>query len=101
MFQRKDIEQKLIEKALKDEAFRKQLIGNTEVAIEQETGMKIPESMNIKIVEEDPKTIYLVLPYVPATETQVELSEIELQEVAGGGNLPITYYKDANTNCKG
>jgi len=85
MFQRKDLDQKLIEKALKNEAFREQLLENPEVAIEQEMGMKIPEPMKIKIVEEDPQTIYLVLPYVPASETQVELSETELQEIAGGG----------------
>ena len=89
MFQRKDLEQMLIEKALKNEDFRKQLIENTKVTIEQEMGMKIPEPMKIKIVEEDPQTIYLVLPYVPAGETQVELSEIELQDVAGGTGFPI------------
>ena len=83
MFQRKDLEQKLIEKALKDEAFRKQLIENPEVAIEQEMGMKIPEPMKINILEEDPQTIYLVLPYVPSSETPVELSETELLQVAG------------------
>ncbi len=101
MFQRKDLEQKLIEKALKDEAFRKQLLDNPKVVVEQEIGMKISESTKIIIVEEDPQTIYLVLPYVPARETQVELSETELQEVAGGGNLPITVIKDINTNCNG
>ena len=84
MLQRKDLEQKLIEKAMKDEAFRKQLIDNPKAVIEQESGMKILESTKIKIVEEDPQTIYLVLPCVPARATQVELSEIELQDVAGG-----------------
>ena len=84
MMQKRELEQKLIGKALKDEAFRKQLLENPKVAIEREMGMKVPESMNIKIMEEDPQTIYLVLPYVFARETQVELSEADLQEIAGG-----------------
>ena len=84
MIQKKELEEKLIVKALKNEAFRKQLIDNPKVIIEQEMRMKIPESILIKIVEEDPQTIYLVLPYVPEREEGTELSEIEMENVAGG-----------------
>jgi len=84
MFQNNVFGQKLIEKALKDEAFRKLLIDSPAEAIEIETGVKIPESVNIRILEEDPQTIYLVLPYIPSTEAESELSEAELTDVAGG-----------------
>ncbi len=84
MIQRHQLEQQLIEKAMKDESFRKQLIENPGAAIEAETGMKIPETVNIKVLEEDPQTVYLVLPQLPSQNGEIELSEADLQRVAGG-----------------
>ena len=42
---RQQFEQKLIEKANKDESFRRQLLENPGMTIETETGMKIPETL--------------------------------------------------------
>ena len=84
MNQRQQLEQKLIEKAMKDESFRKQLIENPGAAIEDETGIKMPETLKIIVLEEDPQTVYLVLPQVYNQETEIELSESELEDVAGG-----------------
>ena len=81
---RQQIEQQLIEKAMKDESFRKQLIENPGAAIEAELGMKIPGTMNIKVLEEDPKTFFLVLPYTHRNNPQMELTEAELKSVSGG-----------------
>ncbi len=47
MNQRHQLEQQLIEKAMKDETFRKQLIENPGTAIEAETGINIQETMKI------------------------------------------------------
>ena len=82
--QRELIEQKLIEKAMKDDAFRQQLIENPIAAIEAETGLKISELVKIKVLEEDPKTVYLILPQNPVQNTEMELSLAELESVAGG-----------------
>jgi hypothetical protein len=84
MNQRQQLEQQLIEKAMKDEAFRKQLIENPGAAIEAETGMKIPEYITFKVLEEDPTTVYLVLPHIPAMDAEMELNEAELETIAGG-----------------
>ena len=88
MNQRQQLELHLIGKAMKDETFRKQLIENPGAAIESETGMKIPDTIKIKVLEEDPKTVYLVLPQVYSQDTEMELSESELEAVAGGYHLP-------------
>ena len=85
MDQRKQLEQQLIEKAMKDETFRKRLIENPGAAIAAETGWKIPETVKIKILEEDSQTVYLVLPNVIGTNGQNELTDEELNSVAGGG----------------
>jgi hypothetical protein len=88
MNQRQQLEQKLIEKAMKDDAFRQQLIENPGAAIEDETGMKMPEAMKIIVLEETPQTVYLVLPQVYNQETEMELSESELESVAGARYFP-------------
>ena len=84
MDQRKQLEQKLIEKAMKDESFKKRLIENPKEVIETESGRKIPETIKINVLEENPETVYLILPYVPVLNFEVELSEAELEAVAGG-----------------
>jgi len=87
MNQRQQLGQKLIEKAMKDKSFRKQLIENPDAAIEAETGIKIPETVNIKVLEENHQTVYLILPQVPTQESEMELNESELELVAGGDIL--------------
>jgi hypothetical protein len=81
---RKQLEQALIEKAMNDTAFRNELITNPKEILEKETGMKLPESFNVKVLEEDAQTFYLVLPSLVNPNTEDELSEAELEMVSGG-----------------
>jgi hypothetical protein len=81
---RQQLEQQLIEKALKDESFRKQLIEKPKEVVEIEFGRKIPDSIKLNVLEEDPQTFYLVLPYIPRKDTEMELTEAELESVSGG-----------------
>ena len=84
MNQRQQFEQQLIEKAMKDESFRKQLIENPGAIIEAEFGRKITESIKINVLEEDANTVYLILPQVSNQSSEMELTDAELNAVAGG-----------------
>jgi hypothetical protein len=88
--QRKQLEEKLIARAMKDEAFRKTLLENPKAAIEEETGIKIPDAINLKVVEENPSTFYLILPPKINPEAEDELSEAELEMVSGGYDPELT-----------
>jgi len=105
MNQRNQLEQKLIEKAMKDELFRKQLIENPGAAIEAETGMKIQETVKIKVLEENLQTVYLVLPKFPIRDTEIELNNAELESLAGGCSVlsfvcPMDTWDDEDYYCK-
>jgi hypothetical protein len=76
---RKDLEIHLITRALKDESFRAELIANPKTVIEQEIGSKLPDELEITVLEETDDTIYMVLPCNPYEG----LSEEELQATLG------------------
>ena len=80
---RKELESKIIEKALKDQEFRESLLTNSKATLEKELGTKFPEGIEIKVLEETENTLYLVLPPSPIPKG-TELSDEQLEAVAGG-----------------
>jgi hypothetical protein len=81
---RAEMERRLIQRSLEDEAFRQRLLAEPKAAIEQELGSRLPESIEVRVVEETADTIYLVLPSRSADAQGGELSDQELDAVAGG-----------------
>jgi hypothetical protein len=69
---------KLIGKAWLDELFKKRLLDDP-AAVLKEHGIAIPETMTIKVLEDSARLIHLILPERPR-----ELSDLELEQVAGG-----------------
>lgn len=86
MNQRKQLEQRIIEKAMKDEQFRAKLMTSPNETIEQELGVKLPASLRINVLEEKPNNVYLVIPMTANEYATEELTEAELANVAGGYN---------------
>lgn len=85
----KAVEQALIQRSLADESFRERLLTEPRVTIEQELGRKLPADLEIRVLEETPDTLYLVMPSaVTAGQGSDELSDLELDAVAGGGIFP-------------
>jgi hypothetical protein len=78
-----ELEAKLVAQAWKDEAFKQELINNPKAVLEREIGQKIPENADIRVLEETANTVYLVIPKKPTVD---ELSEEQLEAVAGGGS---------------
>lgn len=75
------VEQALIRKSLEDESFRQRLLAEPKSTIEQELGERLPAELEVRVLEETPDTLYLV---VPSNGAPGELSDNELDAVAGG-----------------
>jgi hypothetical protein len=82
---REQMERRLIERGLEDESFRRRLLEEPRAALEEELGSRLPEGVRVVAVEETADTIYLVLPIASPLGEGGELSERELEAVAGGG----------------
>jgi hypothetical protein len=81
---RAEMERKLIQRSLEDEDFRQRLLDDPKGTIEQELEIQLPESVEVRAVEESAETIYLVLPSASRVGQGGELSDQELEDVSGG-----------------
>ena len=88
---RQEIERRLIEKSLQDEAFRQRLIEDPKGAVEEELGTRLLEGVEVRVVEETADTIYLVLPSVAPAGEGGEISDRDLGGVAGGNDFDPTW----------
>lgn len=83
---KQQIIQKVISKAWEDVKFRKELVLNPVEAIEKLTGFKVvlPEGKELVVVDQTDKSkVYVNIPVEPELEN-LELSEDQLEAIAGG-----------------
>jgi hypothetical protein len=89
---RTEMERRIIQRSIEDDAFRQQLLADPKAAVEQNLGTRLTEEVLVVAVEETADTIYLVLPSAsPAGETG-ELSDQQLESVAGGWDPDTSGY---------
>jgi hypothetical protein len=86
---RKEFEAQIVKKAWKDPKFKKELLADPKAVLEKELkavskDAKLPASMKVNVVEETADTIYLVLPRNPKEVVGKDLSDKDLEAVAGG-----------------
>jgi hypothetical protein len=75
----------VIAKAWQDEAYRKELIADPKGVLQKEFGVELPEGLSIEVLEESPSKLYIVIPPKPTGE----LSDEQLEAVAGGACIPV------------
>jgi hypothetical protein len=81
---RMGIQSGLIAKAWTDEAFKQELLSDPKGVIERELGTQISDGVQIQVIEETPTTYYVSIPVKPTLAAEGELSDEELEAVAGG-----------------
>ena len=75
--------QRLLARAMKDEAFRQELLANPKAVLEHELGITIPPGLTIQVHEETPTTVHLVLPEGTPSSELWELDAAELERTYG------------------
>jgi hypothetical protein len=81
---REEVQERIIAKSWQDETFKQELLNNPKAVFSREVGQELPDTIELRVVEENPNTLYLVLPAKIDTNLDGELSESELEAVAGG-----------------
>ena len=74
--------EQVLKKAQADPAFRKKLIADPRAAVYDAVGLEIPKGLEVKVFENTADTIHL--PIAAKPDPNAELSEAELEQVAGG-----------------
>jgi hypothetical protein len=82
---RRDLETALIEKCWKDSDFKKAVLSDPKGMLERHIGQKLPTQLSIVIHEEDANTLHFSIP--PAPSNLTELSDDDLEKVAGGTDV--------------
>jgi hypothetical protein len=96
---RVEMERRLVQRSLQDDAFRRRLLEDPRATVEQELRTRLPEGVEVRAVEETADTIYLVLPGRSADVQGGELSDQELEAVAGGASAMCPSITDDPGEC--
>lgn len=81
---RREMVRAVVRRSMEDDSFRRALVADPRAAIEQAFGTELPEGGEIRVVEETADVVYLVLPPRSAVGPSGELSDSDLEAVAGG-----------------
>jgi hypothetical protein len=82
---RKGLEQAIARRAIMDPAFRDELLADPRSAVQavltdEAPGAKLPDNLEVKAFQEPTNAFYVIVPTMPT-----DLSEADLEAVAGGG----------------
>ncbi len=78
---RREIEDYLIERSMIEPGFREHLLQEPDVLF-RDLGLPVGSDVKIQVIEEEPKSFFLVIPRV--LKELEEVDDLELEEVAGG-----------------
>lgn len=75
----------VIARAMKDASFRQALLRDPRAVLAREYHVHLPEHVAVRVLEEAPNTITMVLP--AREEAVLELTDAELQAASGGKSV--------------
>jgi hypothetical protein len=84
----------VVARAWSDDAFKQRLLTDPQ-AVLAEAGLPVPANLQVQVHEATPTHLHIVLPPPPPAELRAKLSDVELDQVAGGIDWgePIDYIR--------
>lgn len=79
-----DLQSKIAAQTIKDEAFRQEFLSNPKSAIEKYSGQKLPGDVQVHAHLQSRNNVHFIIPDKKAIEAEVELTDEDLDKVAGG-----------------
>src|SRR6478752_450691 len=76
----------LVARAWSDEAFKQRLLSDPRTVL-ADAGAQIPPNITVQVHEATPTHLHLVLPPPPLGREQDEMTDTDLDNVAGGANI--------------
>jgi hypothetical protein len=86
---RRELQDKIVARAWKDDEFRRRFVADPKGQFEAELGTKLPDTLSITAHEEDANSVHFVIPMKPKVNLN-ELSDEDLEKVAGGVDVVTT-----------
>jgi hypothetical protein len=80
--QSKDVQERIIVRALTDEKYRARLIADPRRVISEEIGRPVPRDVQITVLQDSPNAFHVVLPYMPPMGQGDRLSKRDLNDSA-------------------
>jgi hypothetical protein len=87
---RRALEAKIVARAWTDDAFRRDFVDDPKGQFEKYLGIRFPETFHIAVHEEAADSLHFVIPRKPGPDL-AELSDEELEKVAGGTDVVVFY----------
>jgi hypothetical protein len=81
---RRELEEKIVAMAWRDDSFRRNFLADPKGEFEKRLKSKLPAGVKISAHQEDENHLYFVIPAKPQGVNLSELSDEDLEKVAGG-----------------
>jgi hypothetical protein len=91
-------QQRIVDRATRDADFRRRLIESPQQAIQEELGTSVSSSATIRVIEEQPGEVVLVLP-ARGMESGARLTDEDLEGAAGGATATASVCSTCAAGC--
>jgi hypothetical protein len=95
---RSELNELIVKQVLSNDKFRKQLLSDPKKALADFIGTEFTGPVKVNVVVESPEEFYFVLPPGVRPDASDELSEKEMEHVAGGVTWPWEQTGVSNVN---